>query len=479
MMKQFFANGNPILVGLASNLLGNAIMFATTIYLTRTFPIGVYGQFRLIFAFIALAVIFLQFGRDNGIIYYGQHLEDSQAQHQLIRAEVLFGWIGLSIGAFLLYLFAPQVLAIFFSESIEVGYFQLSLLMIPLWGGFNLLTAAMKTQGMINQGFLLANLIQRVLRLPFFLILGLLSVSYYSLALGMILSQLFLVVLAWRALRLRYSVADIHLLGDFFKRFVYALQLGINTIIFILLSKIDVIMLGKLVGNKAVAVYDTVVLLAFVVTLPFVALVKASEVVMQALVRDRQEQQRYKKNLSLSIHLSLAVVLFILISPKDILHIFGVEYIIGYRALMIMAIGYLLLCLLGTPIELLNMNGLGKLSAIILIVTVGLNIALNALLIPIYGLEGAATTTMTSLLFGKILGLIVVTRYYPTVSLTQLKPTVMFLVFSLGFSLGLWLKSSNWLLNLVLTISVVVFYMLVFIGLQPVFKEKVRGYFER
>lgn len=475
-MKHLFTEGNPILIGLGSNLLGNILMFATTIYLTRTFPIDVYGQFRLIFAFIALAVIFLQFGRDNGIIYYGQHLEDSRAQHQLIRAEVLFGWVGLSIGALFLYLFTPWVLAFFFSESIDVGYFQLSLLMIPLWGGFNLLIAAMKTQGMINQSFMLANLIQRVLRLPFFLVLGLLSVSYYSLALGMILSQLCLVVLAWRALLLHYTFADIRLIGDFFKRFFYAMQLGINTIIFILLSKIDVIMLGKLMGDKAVAVYDTVVLLAFVVTLPFVALVKASEVVMQALVRDKQEQQKYKKNLRLSIHLSLAVVLFILIAPKDILHIFGIEYIVGYRALIIMAVGYLLLCLLGTPIEVLNMNGQGKLSTLILVAIVGLNIALNTQLIPRYGLEGAAIATMTSLLLSKLLGLVIVGRYYPTVSLTQLKPTLMFLVFALGLLLGLWAKLDNWLLNLALSVGIVACYIIIFIGLQPIIREKVHAY---
>lgn len=478
-MKRFFNQGNPIIVGLSSNLLGSAVMFFTTIYLTRTFPIDVYGQFRLIFAFIALVVIFLQFGRDNGIIYYGQHVEDSQARHQLIRAEVLFGWIGLSIGALLLYVFTPQILTILFSENIDVSYFQLSLLMIPLWGGFNLLIAAIKTQGMINQSFLLANLAQRVLRLPFLLMLSLLSVSYYSLALGMILSQLCLVILAWRTLQLRYTFADIRLLSDFFKRFIYALQLGINTIIFILLSKIDIIMLGKLVGDKAVAVYDTVVLLAFVVTLPFVALVKASEVVMQALVRDEKEQQRYKLNLKLSIHLSMAVVLFILIAPKDILHIFGVEYIVGYRALMIMAVGYLLLCLLGTPIELLNMNGRGKISAVILIATVGLNILLNIILIPRYGLEGAAIATMVSLMTSKLLGLVIVRWHYPGLSLAQLRPTLMFFVFILGLALGSLKEFEYWIFNLAFSMSIVFCYVMIFIGGQPTIKEKIHDYFTK
>ncbi len=457
---RFFAQANPIIIGLGSNVLGNAVMFATTIYLTRTFPVEIYGQFRLIFAFIALTVIFLQLGRDSGIIYYAQHADSVQERQQLIRAEVMFGGFSLTIGALLLYLFTPQVLAFFFNARIEPAYFQLSLLMIPLWGGFNLLIASMKSQGMINQSFLLANLTQRVLRLPFFLTLSLLSLSYYSLALGMIFSQLALFTLAWRAVQLRYTFSDIRLLGDFFKRFSYALQLGVNAIIFVLLSKIDVIMLGKLIGDKAVAVYDTVVLLAFTVTLPFIALVKASEVFMQALVRDKQEQRKYKENLKLAIHLSLAVVLFILISPKELLHIFGMEYIVGYRALMIMAVGYVILCLMGTPIEVLNMNGHGKLSAGILVAAVIVNIVLNRWLIPHYGLEGAAAATMVSLMLSKLLGLIMVRHHYPHLLLMQRKPTLMFLVFLICVTLGALIKVDDWVMNLILALFIVIFYMI-------------------
>ncbi len=98
---------NPILIGVGSNLLGNVVMFMTTIYLTRTFPTDVYGQFRLIFAFLALAVILFQFGRDNGIIYYAQKASNDSDLDKLIKSEVLFGVIGLALGSGLLYICTP------------------------------------------------------------------------------------------------------------------------------------------------------------------------------------------------------------------------------------------------------------------------------------------------------------------------------------------------------------------------------------
>ena len=50
---------NHILTGFGSNILGNLLMFATTIFLTRTYEAEIYGEFRLLFSFVALIIVFL------------------------------------------------------------------------------------------------------------------------------------------------------------------------------------------------------------------------------------------------------------------------------------------------------------------------------------------------------------------------------------------------------------------------------------
>jgi Na+-driven multidrug efflux pump len=66
--------------------------------------------------------------------------------------------------------------------------------------------------------------------------------------------------------------------------------------------------------------------------------------------------------------------------------------------------------LTGLPDILLNMTGNESYTAMISAISVTLNVVLNALLIPIWGIEGAATATTISIVFSAILNLIVVQR---------------------------------------------------------------------
>ena len=400
---------NHILTGFGSNILGNILMFATTIFLTRVYDPAVYGEFRLIFSFIALAVILLLLGRDNGIIYFSQHEDESK--DKIIQEEIYFGFIVLLIGTLTIYLFSSKIIKIFLNEETTLKYFQISLVMIPLWGFFNLTLAGLKSKGLINYTFVLSNLTQRALRVPFFILFALISTSYYSLALSMIFSQMILVYLALKKLPFLYNIKNVDF-KNFFKRFKYAIQLGMNAIIVVLLTKIDVIMVGKYTDNIQVAIYDVCIMLAFVVMLPFVALVKSSEPVMKGLLTDKKIQAKYKKDLKLSILLSMGIVIFYLITSKYVLSIFGDIYIQGSLTLIALSIGYMFSVALGTPIEILNMNGFAKISTYILLFSIFLNIVLNMILIPKYGILGAGIATGVSLVVSKTISMFILLKLY-------------------------------------------------------------------
>ena len=64
-----FETKNGMMFGFASNIVGNAIMFLTTIYLTQTYATEIYGEFRLLSTFISFFVLIVMLGRDNYIIY--------------------------------------------------------------------------------------------------------------------------------------------------------------------------------------------------------------------------------------------------------------------------------------------------------------------------------------------------------------------------------------------------------------------------
>jgi len=442
---------NNILTGFGSNIIGNMLMFATTIYLTRTYDTQIYGEFRFIFSFIALSVIILLLGRDNGIIYFSQ----SEIQHKdtIIKEEVYFGFFVLLLGTFILFIFSDYIISAFFNKNTTLEYFQLSLLMIPLWGLFNLGLAGLKSKGLINYTFILSNLTQRAIRIPFFIVLTLFSASYYSLALGMILSQIILVYLVVKKLPFLLKLKDIKI-QDFFKRFSYSIQLGFNAIIVVLLTKIDVLMVGHFTDNTQVAIYDTCVMLSFVIMMPFIALVKSSEPFMKSLVKVKEIQEKYKNNLKLSIELSLGVLLFVIIASKDILYIFGEVYMSGSDTLVVLSVSYMLLVTLGSPIEVLNMNGFTKISSFVLILSIFINIGLNMLLIPRYGIAGASIATGISLIISKIIGLLLLKDKFNITFIHQIFNLKAYFSFGLLFYLSTLFSTTNWFYNLLLALAI-------------------------
>ena len=466
---------NNILTGFSSNIVGNILMFATTIFLTRMYPPEIYGEFRFVFSLIALVVIVLLFGRDNGIIYFSQ--DKKVDKNTIIKEEVIFGLTVLTLGTLFLYIFSSAIVKHFFS-NVTLEYFQLSLIMIPLWGFFNLLLSGLKVKGMVNYSFLLSNLTQRALRVPFFIFLTLLSTSYYSLALGMILSQVVLVYLAIKKIPFVLQLRDINI-KDFFKRFSYSAQLGINAIIVVLLTKIDVIMVGKYTDNTQVAIYDTCVMLSFVIMLPFIALVKSSEPVMKGLVTQKNIQKKYTKDLKLAIELSLGILLFYFLADEEILHIFGEVYVSGADAFLVLSISYMLVIMLGTPIELLNMNGFTKVSTIILVSSIFINIGLNHLLIPLYGIVGAGIATGVSLIFSKIIGLVLSKKYFNSIFIQSFFYYKNYIIVLLLFFIFRNFKFDDWFLTIIYALFVCIVYFVIVLLMHKKYREVIYAYLSK
>ena len=94
---------------------------------------------------------------------------------------------------------------------------------------------------------------------------------------------------------------------------------------------------------------------------------------------------------------SLAAALLLLALGKPLLWLFGPEFTSAYPVMAILAVGLVIKAMFGPAEYLLNMLGEQKLCATVLFATALLNIILNFLLVPPYGLTGAATATAASL----------------------------------------------------------------------------------
>ncbi len=100
---------------------------------------------------------------------------------------------------------------------------------------------------------------------------------------------------------------------------------------------------------------------------------------------------------------SLAGALVILALGRPLLWLFGPQFAEAWPVMFVLVIGYLGRAAMGPSELLLNMLGQQKATAVVSITAALLNIALNLILVPRFGLMGAASATATSLVLGAML----------------------------------------------------------------------------
>ncbi len=100
---------------------------------------------------------------------------------------------------------------------------------------------------------------------------------------------------------------------------------------------------------------------------------------------------------------SLAAAAGILTLGQPLLWLFGPQFVSGYPVMLVLVAGFLCRAAAGPSELLLNMLGQQRAAAMAAVTIAVINIALNLILTPYFGLMGAASATATSLMAGSIL----------------------------------------------------------------------------
>ncbi|MFH1502730.1 MAG: flippase [Candidatus Eisenbacteria bacterium] len=175
------------------------------------------------------------------------------------------------------------------------------------------------------------------------------------------------------------------------------------------LSISDRIMLGMLGTSEDVGVYNIAFLISNILTLVFMGFNSSfAPVISELYHNDRRAELR-------SIYSSLTRTILIIILPAfcwivgfgdDLLRIFGGEFVSGYAALVVLGVSVVVRCSVGTVGTMLVMSGHQKYNAVNIVIVTATNVGLNLLLIPRYGLLGAAVATAVSVSLIDAVGLI-------------------------------------------------------------------------
>jgi len=167
--------------------------------------------------------------------------------------------------------------------------------------------------------------------------------------------------------------------------------------------KADVIMLGSIEGTNAAGLYSVASQGADVVLFVLVAINSALGPTVAALhARGEPARLQYvvTRAARATLLASFLVAVTLILLRGVYLGLFGEEFVAASTALTILTVANLLHVAFGSVGVLLVMTGNERLAAKGIGLTVVLNVVLNAILIPRYGLAGAAVATATSMAAG-------------------------------------------------------------------------------
>lgn len=179
----------------------------------------------------------------------------------------------------------------------------------------------------------------------------------------------------------------------------------------VVLNNTDIVMIGALVNTKDAGIYAIASRIAGFVTfgLLIINFILAPMISELHHTGQRATLQRLVTlgTLSGSAYAILAVVL-LLFYGTPILEFFGPDFVTGLTPLLILAAGQLLNVFAGSVGLLMTMTGHQNTATRVMTVSAFLNVALNAILIPAYGMLGAAlATAFTTALWNLVLAFFV------------------------------------------------------------------------
>jgi O-antigen/teichoic acid export membrane protein len=385
-------------------IIGVASTFLLSVFLARTLEPANYGQFSYIVSIIMLLTVPIQFGIPKLLLRFVAEYKEKKEDYKIIELIAQSHIILLIASAILLVIFTFIPFG-FENDNFTRWIIFLNVIIYVL----NIIYSS------ILRGFgkvIIGNLSDLVLRPLLFIILILIT-SFLKMKFdvnSILILYLFsnstaLIYVIWNCkLIILESLKSIKLLGI---DWLYIKNLlGLLTPLFlisavdILNSNIDIIFLGQYVGKNEVGIYKVGLSLSWLFSLPrsIFTIAWAPHIASEyhkSKIRFKILVNRMSKLVFFSSIILFLMVIFF--SQKFIFLAYGGSYSDSSIILLILSSGHFLNISLGMGDVVLNMSGHDKDVAKSSFLAVSINLILAFILIPKFGIYGAAISTSVSM----------------------------------------------------------------------------------
>lgn len=375
-------------------IFGMIFNFASTLYITNIFGSSSYGLFALSLTILQLLVMFFSFGIPAAFISFTGAFNSKELNKGLLIKSYKIIFL-LSIIPIVFLYFNANNIAVFFNKLPLTNFLKVAFLSLIFFVfheiNSNYFLSVKKYLWFGIVYFIVPNFLFLIFILFFkfnnftnyFIIFS------YSLSIFItVIISLFLIFRSKKYLKVTVKSNEI------LRR---SLPMMASGFFLVLLNWTDVLMLGKYETERNIGVYNAAfkigyLTLFFVMSMGSIIITDMSEHYNNK--NFKALHKTIKKATQITAVLTLPLAIFIFIFSEFLLQLFGAEFTDGKTTLILITIGALYNAMTGNVDQLLNMTGQQITVRNVMFVGFLINVILNLFLIPLYGINGAALSSL-------------------------------------------------------------------------------------
>ncbi|MCR9253053.1 MAG: polysaccharide biosynthesis C-terminal domain-containing protein [bacterium] len=373
--------------------------------------IGLYNQIQSA-ALLLVPLVSLGMG-SSAVRFYPKIFSEKKIVPPFLGSLLIGTLIGIVVFSIILFLLSGPIISIYQEKAPEFQqYFWVVLALLAGFTLSNFFELVSKSQLKIVFPNFCRDVLLRLTKMGFLLLFGFNLISFefsiYSLVISVVILAIATITYTLYLKDTKFSFQTNKLPRDIKSEIQnYSFYAILGSLGNVMIMNVDIQMVSAMMGNNATGIYSMAFYIGVVIDLPRRAISQiASPLLSQAFKENNYDKiaNLYKKlglnQLALGIFLSIGIVVNIdsiyQLIPNNEKFISGIQvvYFIGLSRLIDMAFS--------TNGEIIQMSKYYRFNVVSVVILAVLTVVLNIILIPIYGITGAALATSMSILIFNI-----------------------------------------------------------------------------
>lgn len=408
-------------ISLFSMMTGRGLWFLSQVIISRLFGAEVFGLYILGVTALKVTELFARFGLHTGAMRFVSLYRNgypNQLKGVLITS-ISFSFLNGILMGTVLYLLSGSISESIFHKPELQDIIKTFALGVPFMA--SMMVVANSTQGFHTAKYAayIRDFIQPFLNIIFIFIFHYFSSGLIGVVYAFILSHFIALIAGVFCIGKIFPAIKDKTLNPVYnpkELLLYSAPLVFIGFLHYLLSWTDTIMLGIMKTSKDVGIYNAATQVPLLLSMVLWASNAIYAPVIASLFHDAERKRienMFKTTTKWVYLIVLPISLILIFSAKGVMSIFGAGFIEkGAPVLIILTVAQFVNCITGGAGSTLTMTGKQNLELINSVALVLMNIVLNYLLIPKYGVSGAAIATAISIISINLLRLAEVYKFY-------------------------------------------------------------------